>query len=44
MKKYESPGLTEDEIEEIKETFNLFDSDCSGMIGLKELKKLLYSL
>ena len=37
-KRYERPGLTEDEIEEIKEAFDLFDSDGSGTIDPKELK------
>ena len=37
-KKYERPGLTEDEIEEIKEAFDLFDTDGSGSIDPKELK------
>lgn len=30
-KKYERPGLTEEEIEEIREAFNLFDTDGSGI-------------
>jgi len=30
--------LTEDEIEEIREAFNLFDTDNSGTIDPKELK------
>lgn len=34
----ERPGLTEDEIEEIREAFNLFDTDGSGTIDPKELK------
>ena len=29
--KYLRPGLTEDEIEEIKEAFDLFDTDGSGI-------------
>jgi centrin-1 len=37
-KAFERPGLTEDEIEEIREAFNLFDTDGSGMIDPKELK------
>ena len=32
------PGLTEDEIEEIREAFNLFDTDNSGTIDPRELK------
>ena len=40
-KKYERPGLTEDEIEEIREAFNLFDTDGSGLIDPKELKSAM---
>ena len=43
-KRYERPGLTEDEIEEIKEAFDLFDSDGSGTIDPKELKSAMQSL
>lgn len=43
-KKYERPGLTEDEIEEIKEAFDLFDTDGSGQIDPKELKAAMSSL
>ena len=32
------PGLTADEVEEIKEAFNLFDTDGSGTIDPQELK------
>jgi len=32
-KTYERPGLSEEEIEEIKEAFNLFDTDGSGKWG-----------
>jgi Ca2+-binding EF-hand superfamily protein len=31
-RKNERPGLTEDEIEEIREAFNLFDTEGSGKI------------
>ena len=41
---FERPGLTEDEIEEIREAFNLFDTDGSGMIDPKELKAAMQSL
>ena len=44
LKKYERPGLTEDEIEEIKEAFDLFDTDGSGTIDPKELKAAMQSL
>lgn len=41
---YERPGLTEDEIDEIREAFNLFDTDGSGTIDPKELKVAMQSL
>jgi Ca2+-binding EF-hand superfamily protein len=40
----EKPGLTEEEIEEIKEAFSLFDTDGSGSIDPKELKAAMHSL
>lgn len=40
----ERRGLTEDEIEEIKEAFNLFDTDGSGTIDPKELRAAMQSL
>eukprot|EP00500_Bicosoecida_sp_ms1_P000410 CAMPEP_0203809062 /NCGR_PEP_ID=MMETSP0115-20131106/2023_1 /ASSEMBLY_ACC=CAM_ASM_000227 /TAXON_ID=33651 /ORGANISM="Bicosoecid sp, Strain ms1" /LENGTH=216 /DNA_ID=CAMNT_0050717775 /DNA_START=21 /DNA_END=672 /DNA_ORIENTATION=+ len=43
-KTYERPGLSEEEIEEIKEAFNLFDTDGSGTIDPKELKAAMQSL
>jgi Ca2+-binding EF-hand superfamily protein len=43
-KEYERPGLTEDEIEEIKEAFDLFDADGGGTIDPKELKDAMQSL
>ena len=42
--KYERPGLGEDEIEEIKEAFDLFDTDGSGTIDPKELRAAMQSL
>ena len=42
--KYIRPGLTEDEIEEIKEAFDLFDTDGSGSIDPKELRTAMQSL
>jgi Ca2+-binding EF-hand superfamily protein len=42
--KAERPGLTEDEVEEIREAFNLFDTDGSGRIDPKELKAAMQSL
>merc|ERR1712170_151133 len=38
------PGLTEDEVEEIKEAFDLFDTDGSGSIDPKELRAAMQSL
>eukprot|EP00439_Symbiodinium_sp_Y106_P084317 s104_g25.t1 len=43
-RKYERPGLKQDEIEEIKEAFDLFDTDQSGEIDLRELKAAMQSL
>merc|ERR1712119_278055 len=42
--KYERPGLGEDEIEEIKEAFDLFDNDGSGAISVNELTSAMQSL
>lgn len=41
---YEKNGLTEDEVMEIKEAFDLFDSNKSGSIDTEELKQALQSL
>ncbi|OMJ70044.1 hypothetical protein SteCoe_32082 [Stentor coeruleus] len=41
---YVKPGLTEDDIEEIKEAFDLFDSDGSGTVEPRELKSAMSSL
>jgi centrin-1 len=38
------PGLTEDEIDEIREAFNLFDNEGTGLIDPKELKAAMHSL
>ena len=43
-KNYEKNGLTEDEVLEIKEAFDLFDSDHSGTIDTEELKQALGNL
>lgn len=43
-KRYERPGLTEEEIMEIKEAFDLFDTDSSGAVDPKELKDAMNSL
>eukprot|EP00608_Synchroma_pusillum_P010380 CAMPEP_0198419292 /NCGR_PEP_ID=MMETSP1452-20131203/117_1 /TAXON_ID=1181717 /ORGANISM="Synchroma pusillum, Strain CCMP3072" /LENGTH=160 /DNA_ID=CAMNT_0044139417 /DNA_START=44 /DNA_END=526 /DNA_ORIENTATION=- len=37
-------GLSEEEVEEIREAFNLFDTDGSGTIDPKELKAAMQSL
>jgi centrin-1 len=43
-KRYERPGLSVEEIEELQEAFNLFDSDGSGTIDAAELKSAMESL
>ena len=43
-KTYERPGLSEEEIEEIREAFNLFDTDGSGTIDPREIKVAMQSL
>lgn len=43
-KPHQRPGLTEDEIEEIREAFNLFDSEGTGKIDPRELKAAMQSL
>ena len=43
-KNYEKNGLTEDEVLEIKEAFDLFDTDKSGEIDVAELKQALMNL
>ena len=40
----ERPGLSEEEISEIREAFDLFDTDGSGTIDPKELKAAMQSL
>ena len=41
---YVRPGLSEDEVEEIKEAFDLFDNDGSGAISVNELTSAMQSL
>lgn len=41
--KIERPGLTEEEIEEIREAFNLFDTDGSGKWALPLISFALFS-
>ena len=43
-KKVERPGLTEDEVEELREAFNLFDTEATGKIDPRELKSAMQSL
>jgi hypothetical protein len=43
-KRIERPGLTEDEIEELREAFNLFDTEATGKIDPRELKSAMQSL
>lgn len=43
-KQYERPGLSQDEVEELREAFNLFDADGSGTIDAKELRTAMESL
>jgi hypothetical protein len=43
-KKIERPGLTEDEIEELREAFNLFDTEATNKIDPRELKSAMQSL
>ena len=43
-KHFERPGLSEDEVLEIKEAFDLFDPNKTGFISPKELKDTMDSL
>ena len=43
-KNYERPGLSADEVEEIKEAFDIFDVDQSGAISVSELLNAMRSL
>lgn len=38
------PGLTKDEVEELRQAFDLFDTDCNGTIDPKELRAAMQSL
>ena len=42
--RYARPGLSEDEILEIKEAFDIFDDDKSGSIDISELKAAMVNL
>lgn len=41
--KIQSSGLTEEEIKDIKNAFDMFDSDSAGTINSDDMKSLLYS-
>merc|ERR1711912_128515 len=43
-KKKAKGGLSEEQIEEIREAFNLFDADNSGAIDIRELKAAMRAL
>merc|ERR1712028_41469 len=43
-KKSKGGGLSEEQIEEIREAFNLFDADNSGAIDVRELKAAMRAL
>ena len=43
-KKVERPGLSSDEVDEIRQAFDLFDTNQSGKIDPKELKAAMQSL
>ena len=43
-KKVERPGLSHDEIDEIRQACDLFDTNQAGKIDLKELKAAKQSL
>ena len=43
-KSYERPGLSADEVEEIKEAFDIFDADQNGTISVNELLNAMKSL
>eukprot|EP00392_Amoebophrya_sp_AT5.2_P009923 g9954.t1 len=44
LKRYERPGLMLDEIEEMKEAFDLFDLDGSGRVPPKDLAQAIQNL
>lgn len=43
-KKVERPGLSQDEVDEIRQAFDLFDTNGTGRIDPKELKAAMQSL
>ena len=40
-KKKKGGGLSDEQIDELREAFNLFDSDGSGSIDMKEISKAM---
>ena len=44
LRKPEKPKLDEEQVEELREAFNLFDTDGSGTIDAKELKAAMRAL
>ena len=44
QKKVERPGLSQDEVDEIRQAFDLFDTNGTGKIDPKELKAAMQSL
>eukprot|EP00452_MALV-II_sp_L67-6_P000310 gene310-236_t len=44
LKKFERPGLMVDEVEELKEAFDLFDLDSTGRVAPRDLMAALQSL
>jgi Ca2+-binding EF-hand superfamily protein len=44
VKKVERPGLSQDEVDEIRQAFDLFDTNGTGRIDPKELKAAMQSL
>merc|ERR1712086_725708 len=41
---WERPGLSADEVQEVKDAFDLFDSDASGAVSVNELVEAMQSL
>merc|ERR1711953_953155 len=41
---WEKPGLSSDEVQEVKDAFDLFDTDSSGAVSVQELVDAMQSL